>query len=357
MLNDSLTDILALWDASERMGESAEPALLASMTSRLEHFEQGLDTLTVELDRPKPSFGRNSSLHLSTRAPIRLPPPQRRRAEALYLRLWGISGAFKQTAEEGLLAVLGFTADPASLPFWHEVAGLSRVGDGFAAHRRALAIAGVAYTAVRHPASPALEALRALTAHELPQVRCHAVEALALISMDDQGNIDPSAVEIVRRVAAADPAFEPRLIARRWLLLANALPPTFEKDDVVAFEVKLGAVSRTIELGAQQTLDDLHSAIQRAFGWDSDHLHAFYLTGDKRDHRFTTPSEDEDAFADLPLGAIGFPAGHRFTYLFDFGDSNLFKIRVVGTSKAARGAKYPRVIDKKGKSPPQYRDG
>jgi hypothetical protein len=354
MLNDSLTDILAVWDASERMAASNEPALLAAMTSQLERFKQGLDTISVELDRPKPTFGRYSPLLGTNLFPMRLPPELRQQAEALYLRIWHNRGMLKHSVEEGLLAAVGFTADPASLPFWHEVVGLSRVGDGFARHRRALAVAGIAYTSLRHPASTALEALRALTAHALPQVRGDAVEALALVSTDVQGNIDPSAVEILRRVATTDPAFEPRLIARRWLLMANALPPTFAKDDVIAFEVKLGVASRTIELGAEQTLDDLHGAIQRAFGWDSDHLHAFYLTGDRRDPRFTTPREDDDAFADVPLGALGFPAGHRFTYLFDFGDNNLFKIRVVGTSKSAHGAKYPRVIEKKGKSPPQY---
>ncbi len=354
MSHESLPYLLARWDSVERIAEISEPMHLADRPSRLDHFKHGLDALSAELDQPKPSSRRYYPLLFDTLFPIRVPPELQRRAEALYLHLWHNRGALKQATEEGLLTVLGFTADPASIPFWHQVIGLSRVGDSFASRRRALAVAGLAYTALLHQESTALEALRTLTAHELPQVRGHAVEALAYLSTDEQGNVDPAALEILRSVATTDAAFAPRFIARQWLFAANALPHLYEKDDVVTFQVKFGAVSRTIELGAEQTLYDLHGAILRAFGWDFDHLHAFYLTGDRRDERFTLPRNEEDAAADLPLGAIGFPAGHQLTYLYDFGDSNLFKLRVVGTSRAARGAKYPRVVEKKGKSPPQY---
>src|SRR5262249_23950810 len=48
------------------------------------------------------------------------------------------------------------------------------------------------------------------------------------------------------------------------------------------FQVKLSwrkSVWRRIELTGDQTLDDLHDAIQRAFHWDNDHLYAFFLSG------------------------------------------------------------------------------
>ena len=38
-------------------------------------------------------------------------------------------------------------------------------------------------------------------------------------------------------------------------------------------------VSRTIEIGEDETLHDLHCAIQSAFGWDNDHLYSFFLSG------------------------------------------------------------------------------
>jgi hypothetical protein len=38
-------------------------------------------------------------------------------------------------------------------------------------------------------------------------------------------------------------------------------------------------VTRVIAMLDDQTLEDLHAAIQRAFGWDNDHLYAFFLSG------------------------------------------------------------------------------
>lgn len=40
-----------------------------------------------------------------------------------------------------------------------------------------------------------------------------------------------------------------------------------------------GRTWRKIELRADQTLHDLHMAIQDAFEWDNDHLYAFYMSG------------------------------------------------------------------------------
>ena len=40
-----------------------------------------------------------------------------------------------------------------------------------------------------------------------------------------------------------------------------------------------GRVWRKIEMGADQTLEDLHYAIQDAFVWDADHMYSFFLSG------------------------------------------------------------------------------
>lgn len=48
------------------------------------------------------------------------------------------------------------------------------------------------------------------------------------------------------------------------------------------FHVSLRGTGRTwrkIELRANQTLHDLHMAIQSAFNWSNDHLYAFYMSG------------------------------------------------------------------------------
>ncbi|MEP7124038.1 MAG: hypothetical protein ABJE95_24135 [Byssovorax sp.] len=356
MSNESLTSLLTTGSAFSRMDEHGQAALEATLSPRLDHFRQGLDELAVALDQPTPTFSPRSAIAHSTYAPMRLSPDLRERAEALYLRLWDRSGASKRAIEEGLLTALGFTADPASLPFWSQIIGLSRPRDSFAGRRRVLALAGLAHTALHCPKSAAHDALVGLTAHPLPDVRGRAIEALVAVSMDEEQNRDPSLAPLLHRIATEDRAFAPRFLARGYLLAIDELPPLFKPDEVLAFEVTFGRASRTIELRAKQTLDDLHHAIQGAFEWDADHLYAFYLTGERDDPRFTLPNQEDDGAADIPLGALGFPTGHRFTYRFDFGDSNLFNVLVVGSSTAVRRAKYPRVIATKGKSPPQYRD-
>jgi hypothetical protein len=40
-----------------------------------------------------------------------------------------------------------------------------------------------------------------------------------------------------------------------------------------------GRVWRKLELSGEQTLEDLHLAIQSAFEWDNDHLYSFFMSG------------------------------------------------------------------------------
>jgi hypothetical protein len=44
-----------------------------------------------------------------------------------------------------------------------------------------------------------------------------------------------------------------------------------------------GDVWRKVELRADQTLHDLHQAIQAAYGWGADHLYSFFMSGDAWD--------------------------------------------------------------------------
>lgn len=46
-----------------------------------------------------------------------------------------------------------------------------------------------------------------------------------------------------------------------------------------------GRVWRKIEMRADQTLEDLHFAIQEAYGWDTDHLYSFFMSGKAWDRR------------------------------------------------------------------------
>jgi hypothetical protein len=150
-------------------------------------------------------------------------------------------------------------------------------------------------------------------------------------------------------------------------------------------------ISRTIEVLSQQSLDDLHLAIQDAFDWDNDHLYSFYLTtganrddyeiacamaeGDWSGSPFlqigalgdgpepagsANGDEDDEAgggpltTADAVIGALGLGLKHKFIYLFDYGDQNEFEIQVVSIQPHAAPGDYPRIVASEGKAPAQY---
>lgn len=130
-------------------------------------------------------------------------------------------------------------------------------------------------------------------------------------------------------------------------------------------------VRRTIAVRSDQTLVDLHGALQVAFGWDDDHLYSFWLGGKfwaRGATEYTHPlALETDPFAgwDLPIAKPGrksaerrldrlrLTKGQRIAYLFDFGD----EWRVQLTLRAITtdgGGDYPRLLDSVGEAPPQY---
>jgi hypothetical protein len=56
------------------------------------------------------------------------------------------------------------------------------------------------------------------------------------------------------------------------------------------------------------------------------------------------------------LDALGLKVGDQFGYWFDFGDDWWHQINVESVEKKVARGKYPRVIKRVGKSPPQYVD-
>jgi hypothetical protein len=59
---------------------------------------------------------------------------------------------------------------------------------------------------------------------------------------------------------------------------------------------------------------------------------------------------------DTTIDSLGLEEGRAFGYRFDFGDEWLHQIDVVGIDENESSEKYPRIIDRTGKSPPQYPD-
>ena len=121
-------------------------------------------------------------------------------------------------------------------------------------------------------------------------------------------------------------------------------------------------VRRVIAVRGDLTLVDLHYALQSAFGWDDDHLYAFWLGGQfwtTTDEHFTRPCGSGDTFgaaertAAIRLDALGLAEGRRIAYVFDFGDEWRVRLRVHDVV-SDDGRPSPRVLQADGAAPPQY---
>jgi Plasmid pRiA4b ORF-3-like protein/LexA DNA binding domain len=123
-------------------------------------------------------------------------------------------------------------------------------------------------------------------------------------------------------------------------------------------------ISRTIEIRGDQTLEELHYAIFKAYDRWEQHLYAFqfgkrpfdpdgpnYGVSDARPRKRTEHDARTTKLDDLDLKP------HRvFGYWFDFGDDWYHQVQVERIEQAIPTVTYPRVIRRVGKSPPQYCD-
>jgi hypothetical protein len=119
-------------------------------------------------------------------------------------------------------------------------------------------------------------------------------------------------------------------------------------------------VGARLVVGVRQHLTALHNAIVEAFGWDDDHLYSFWLDGEfwgSESAEFARPSPIHEATsqtADVPLAELDLAVGASIAYLFDYGDE--WRVGLVLREAAeADGGPYPRVLDRTGTAPPQYR--
>ena len=150
------------------------------------------------------------------------------------------------------------------------------------------------------------------------------------------------------------------------------------------FKVKLKhdkRVWRRVEVLGSQTLDDLHRAIQEAYGFDGDHLYSYFMSGkawDLSDYEYhhpdaasQTPIEESmrvlaskirGAYPEPRLSAtkmsiqsLNLEPRQMFLYLFDYGDDWQFEVEYIGEGVSEEVC-YPRIIDLRGESPRQYAD-
>ena len=129
------------------------------------------------------------------------------------------------------------------------------------------------------------------------------------------------------------------------------------EDGIYCFNVALKKnLWRRIETAGGHTLEDLHHAIQDAYGFDDDHLYAFFMDGESwSDDKFTSPYDEEGPHVDeARIGELGLSKGQCLLYLFDYGDQWLFQIAVEAIRKSGAQPRKPKVVGQQGKAPEQY---
>jgi len=113
-----------------------------------------------------------------------------------------------------------------------------------------------------------------------------------------------------------------------------------------------------IEMSLEQSLAELHLAIQAAVDFGNDHLYEFSVGRQPYD-RGGLRFDCEEGIDRIPLAKLLEQAkGSKIFYLFDFGDEWVF--RLLPSRKrpwtAPAGIRYPRVIAQRGDKPQQYPD-
>jgi hypothetical protein len=156
---------------------------------------------------------------------------------------------------------------------------------------------------------------------------------------------------------------------------AGVVMPKRAKPTVYLFKVALqGAkrIWRKIAVRSDQTLDAFHGAIFKAFDRYDEHLYSFYFPQPGSRGRevlrnaveYTHPynAEQDDFFGDrpphnaakTPLRDLHLVPEQTFLYLFDFGDDWWHEVKVERTDAPVEAGSYPRIVDRRGESPPQY---
>lgn len=125
--------------------------------------------------------------------------------------------------------------------------------------------------------------------------------------------------------------------------------------------VSLGAgCYRHIRIKKDVSLDTLSMAILRAFHFDDDHLHAFFMDNRawSEADAYYHPSVSEDMerlrYSDKYKLSRVLNVGKKFVFVFDFGDDWRFSCRVLREEEGGPDDPVAEVIRVKGDAPEQY---
>ena len=127
-------------------------------------------------------------------------------------------------------------------------------------------------------------------------------------------------------------------------------------------------ISRTIQIRGDQTLEDLHDAIFKAYDRFDEHFYEFQFgkgPHDPKGKRYVLPEMLQQGPGDPTIAgdvrqttieSLGLKVDQPFGYWFDYGDDWWHQVDVEAIDEKVRRGKYPKVTKRVGKSPPQYMD-
>lgn len=108
-----------------------------------------------------------------------------------------------------------------------------------------------------------------------------------------------------------------------------------------------------IQMSSRHTLEELHKAIQHAYGLSDSHLYAFFMEGKPwRGKAYWSPGNDEGPFADkITLGQLGLELKQKFLYLYDFGAELKMTVQIEQVLETDVVGLKPLILETRGEGP------
>lgn len=104
---------------------------------------------------------------------------------------------------------------------------------------------------------------------------------------------------------------------------------------------------RRLLVRAEDSIADLHAALQIAFAWDGSHLHRFVIHGREYGHDSRLDPRE------VRLCDLGLRLGERFRYEYDFTDYWVHDIRLEAILEARAERRYPVLTGGRRSAPPE----
>lgn len=161
--------------------------------------------------------------------------------------------------------------------------------------------------------------------------------------------------EEARAASPLLPLFQPNFPDFQRVLSAPARP---FRDGEYTWRVSLGDVWREIVAPARATLDQLATAILKAFEFDRDHLYCFYVKDPRgKNLEFLCPFQDEGlpTTDEVALGDLPVAEGDEMGFLYDYGDEWRFSVKLLRVGPPSNRRELE-VMARQGDAPAQYGD-